>query len=356
MPHQLEAPILFKYRWFDESGAAAGFAGGPGRFDGISLRFGEYVLDVDSMIGLHVDNGVFFLSAIDPQGELLNLNVEVFGTDPKKLEIAINASRSDAVAAREKKGLIAAGQADSYRDAICPFCKATILLVNLPETEQVYCEYCDTLYSRERTEMGDMERHFRICESCEMYSRPRSFSVFYFYFLVFTFGFHHDTTVRCSGCMRRSAWKMVIGNLFGLIGLPFALVQLYRSYSTRKLTGVFERLDDANLLARRGRMDEALELYDQIMDRVPQNAGVKFNIASGLMFKRDYEHAEQMFELSLDDCANYWPSINGLLLSLQKQRKTKKIAVVRELWGLRPGPPPAGQTAVRNPSHTTPVQ
>jgi len=176
-----------------------------------------------------------------------------------------------------------------------------------------------------------------------MYSRPRKFAIFYFYFLVFTFGIHHDSTERCSGCMRKSAWKMVLGNLFGVLGLPFALMQLYRSYSTRSLTGQFQGLDTANLLAGRGKVEAALEKYDVIMDNAPENAGVKFNIALGLMIKRDYEHAQRMFEMSLDDCSNYWPAVNGLVDCLQKQGKDREIRAVAKIWGGTEIPPESNQ-------------
>lgn len=327
-------PIAFKYRRRDSTGAATVAKTGTGLLEATRLHLGEFVLPVKSIIGLQVDADVFLLSALDDDGQLQRLSIEVYGTDTKQLAQAINAIRTRLSAAREKERLISMGKVDSYRDAHCPYCKATILLLELPETPQVYCDNCYTLFSRVRNGFEDVEQHFRICESCQMYSRPRQFAVFYFYFLVFTFGFHHDVTVRCSACMRSSAWKMVFGNLFGLFGFPFALIQLHRAYSTKRLSGNLEGLDGANLLARRGQIDKALEKYDQIMDRVPDNAGVKFNIATGLMLKQDFEHAEKMFEWSLDDCANYWPSLHGLQACLQRQGKSRELAAVGQVWGL----------------------
>lgn len=325
-------PIPFKYRWVDSAGLPTGTSSGSGQLDATRLLFDDFVLSIKSLVGLQVDAEHFYLSVRDDAGQVHRLTIEIFGTDRRQLARAINASRTQLAAAREKERLISEGNLAAYRDAQCPHCQATILLLNLPETPQVYCEYCDTLFSRTRNQDDEIEKYFRICESCHMYSRPREFSVFYFYFLVFTFGFHHDSTVRCSACMRSSAWKMVFGNLFGLLGFPFALIQLYRSYKSDELVGKFAGLDSANLLARRGQIDQALDKYDQVMDRVPDNAGVKFNIASGLMLKQDFAHAEAMFELSLDDCANYWPSVNGLQACLQLQGKTGELDAARQFW------------------------
>ncbi len=331
MNHTTPDTIQFKFLWHNGLGKKNQIR--TGSFDGHTIRLGEFTVVVANIIDFSTHEQNFFFEQFVKQGSPQSIHIEVFDTDVAKLQKAIDASHSAAVAHQERERLSIAGELNSYRDAICPFCDSTIVLSGLPETDQVFCEFCDTLFSVQREEFNNDERYFRICEGCGMYSRPRQFAVFYFYFLVFTFGFHHDTTIRCSGCMRSSAWKMVFGNLFGLLGFPFALMQLYRSYATSKLTGRFEGLDDANVLSRRRKIDQALDKYDEIMDKVPDNAGVKFNIGFGLFLKKDYEHAQQMFEMSLDDCANYWPSLNGLIRVLKLQNKTKELEAVEKLWG-----------------------
>lgn len=332
-------PIEFSFRFVNqESGETA--HGGSGLFDGERISLGGFAIAASDLIEFTNQEDTFYFLiertvSGSEAGQPQRLAVEIYDTDRERLRSAINAARSSSAAQKEQERLIDQGQGDLYHDAKCPFCQATIVLTGLPETPQVYCVQCDTLFSRDRSGIGDIERHFRRCSNCEMYSRPRSFSVFYFYFLVITFGFHYDSAIRCSACMRSAAWKMVLGNLFGLFGFPFALIQLYRSYSTRSLSGVFEGLDDANALARSGKVELALDKYDEIMDRVPDNAGVKYNIATGLLVQRDFAHAEQMFELSLEDCANYSPSVVGLVMSLHEQGKTDEIEAVSQQWNQR---------------------
>ena len=45
------------------------------------------------------------------------------------------------------------------------------------------------------------------------------------------------------------------------------------------------------------------------------------------------------FEMSLDDCGNYWPALQGLLATLEQQGKTVETEAVRQLWQLDDGEP-----------------
>ena len=327
---KLSEPIEFTIQMQSEAGKLQG----PGSFDGERLQLGEQSFRVDEILTLEIQSGGLFVTWVDKDLEPYFADVQVYGIAIEELKEMINAGQTHLQALAEKSRLIEAGQLDSYDDIACPFCKATIMLVDTQNSPQVYCEHCETLFSRDREGLDGIERHFRVCKGCGMYSRPRSFSVFYFYFLVFTYGFHHDSVIRCSACMRKAAWRMVAGNLFGLLALPFALYQLKRAYSTKSLTGAFEGLDDANALASRKKLELALDKYDQVMDRVPVNAGVKFNIARGLVLQQDYEHARQMYEMSLEDCANYWPSIMGMVECLELMGDERQLAATREFWNL----------------------
>ena len=114
--------------------------------------------------------------------------------------------------------------------------------------------------------------------------------------------------------------------MFGLLGLPLAFTQLVRSYRSRIEKGPLRGLDDANRLANRGKIDRALDRYDRLMDNLPINAAIKFNIGSGLLKKEDPRHAESMFLLALEDCANYEPALYGLAECYRRLGKTKELA------------------------------
>lgn len=202
------------------------------------------------------------------------------------------------------------GQGHRCRDRECQFCRAKILsMEDYPWTPQIYCPYCDSLNTTISVEqLHEHEKDYRVCHSCEMYSRPRQFTIAYFYFVIVHAGVHHRVTRCCPGCMRPHAWKMIFGNLFGVLGMPLAITQLIRVYRDSIKKGPFQGLDEANRLLRRGRVEKALDRYWKVIDRHPVSAGVLYNVAKGLIARGDLPHARQTLQMALENCANYPPA------------------------------------------------
>ena len=312
-------PLNFKFRWMDE-GTVTGYVALAGSFDGKTLTLGDETYSVSSIAGVVTHENV--LCVVLDENEYQQINVVVSGETADTVKRAIDASRSGLLAAEEQKQLNEQGQGASFRSQVCPYCNATISLSKFADTPQCYCEYCMTLFTI-RGQYGsqnitanaldeNLEQKYRMCDECGMYAYPRQFTIFYFIFLVYFLHWISNKTVRCPACMRFEAWKMLFGNIFGLLGLPVAFIQLFRSYRGKIEKGPLKGLDDANILANRGKIDRALDRYDVLMDNLPINAGIKYNIGSGLLTKGDVPHAETMFLLSLEDCANFAPSLSGL--------------------------------------------
>lgn len=342
------ADLKFRFKWQDEKGEDSGKKL-LGHFDGSELTLDDAVIPADAILEIYIRKNVLSMSVQMESEQTFSPSFKVLVGDAEQLMRQINTSRSDIVAAKAKAQLVASGRDVQFHSAICPFCAATMVLTDCPHTPQVYCEYCETIFTTTdfdkqnfdvegkpltaEAESAMLEKDFRLCDQCGMYSRPEKFLVFYFYFLFVVYGFYHNTSERCRACMRSDAWKMAFGNLFGLIGLPVAFYQLVRAYRGNK-TGPFAGLNDANHKAHKGKIDKALDLYDGLMDEHPVHAGIKFNIALGLMQKEQYDHAEQMLRMSLEDCGNYWPSFRSLILVLNLQDKTKEANSLMLAYGL----------------------
>lgn len=335
-------PLTFKFRWMEE-GNVSGYIGLDGSFDGKKLKLDEKNFPIESIFAVGENENVLSLVVADEE-DYREIAIVVLGTKPAILKSAIDTSLSSSRIAEEQKRLIEAGQGDSFRSETCPHCHASISLSKFADSPQCYCEYCDTLFTI-RDQHGsqnliddslsiELETKYRICDECEMYSFPRQFTIFYFIFLVYFIHFDSRKTVRCPGCMRKEAWKMLFGNIFGLLGLPLAFIQLWRSYRSRIESGPLKGLDDANSLARRGKVEKALDRYDALMDNLPINAGIKFNIGSGLLTKGDVPHAETMFLLALEDCGNYEPALNGLHFCYRSLEKTAELAELEYQMGI----------------------
>ncbi len=160
-----------------------------------------------------------------------------------------------------------------------------------------------------------------------MYSRPRKFSEAYFYFLIVHAGVHHTEKYCCSGCMRPRVWRMLAGNLPGVLGMPMALTQWFRVYRDSVGRGPLRGLDSANRLLSRGKINRALDQYAKILKRHPVSAGVLLNVAGGLIARGELESARQTLELAVANCSNYGPALRQLeLLDAAINRKSRPPA------------------------------
>ena len=166
-----------------------------------------------------------------------------------------------------------------------------------------------------------------------MFSKPKRFTIFYFYFLLVVWGFSSRVTHRCPACMRGEAWKMLLGNMPFLLGIPVAIVQLFRCYGGKLTGSVTADLDAANLKARKGDMLAALQGYQKVLEQVPFAAGVKYNLALALLQQNEIQRAAETLELVLTDCANYAPAYSVLSGCYEHLGEEVKLKELRRVWG-----------------------
>ena len=202
----------------------------------------------------------------------------------------------------------------------------------MPETPQVYCHFCDSLTT---SGPGGMpaEHEFGLCEECGMFSKPKRFTIFYFYFLVFVWGYSSRVTHRCPACMRGEAWKMLLGNLPFLLGVPVAIVQLFRCYGGKITGSVLADLDTANLKARKGDMLAALQGYQKVLELTADTTiSIEF-VALALLEQEEIQRASDSLELVLVDCANYSPAYSALAGCYEHLGEEAKLKELRRVWG-----------------------
>jgi tetratricopeptide (TPR) repeat protein len=133
--------------------------------------------------------------------------------------------------------------------------------------------------------------------------------------------------------MRGEAWKMLFGNLLFLVGVPVAIVQLFRAYGGTDVGGKYPGLDSANVKARSGNFEQAIADYRKILDKQPVAAGVKYNIARAFLQREDFQGAAKMLEYALSDCANYGPAAHALAGCYERLGEQEKLAELKRQWG-----------------------
>ena len=326
----------FKFHWLNEQGSQTTMFAKKGSFDGDTLILEKTEIPAVAIANSIVRENRMVISVMtgdeaNPVAHLLFQPASKKVTDELKAQLDV--ARSGVWARHHREQLEKKGLGHTYRDEECPICQATIVLTDMKESPQLYCHFCDSLITIDSSEQPvKKEESFKICEECGMYSRPQKFTIFYFYFLLVVYGWWSKATWRCPACMRGEAWKMFFGNLLFVLGVPVAVVQLYRSYTGDAIGGTFKGLDTGNIRAKNGNVSGALEQYRQILDRVPYSAGVKYNLGMALLLQGDHERAAQTFELALEDCSNYVPAAGQLRMLYEKLGEAEKLKALNRVW------------------------
>lgn len=360
--------VSFKFKWVNDQGQPEGFLAKKGSFDGETLLLDEAEVPAAAVIESEVRSNRLILSVATQEDEPVLLVVAIVQGSAKDLKDILGRARSRAWAAARREEMTAEGRGAEFREETCPNCNATIDLTGMPPTPQISCDFCNTISTLDSAEGVHLHQDLRLCDHCGMYSKPREFTRFYFYFLLVVYGYWSDKTWRCPGCMRGEAWKMLGGNLLFLLGIPVALVQLFRSYGGTDIGGAYAGLDSANIKARKGDLRGAINAYENILAKQPVSAGLKYNIALAFLQQDDIKNATHTLEYALKDCANYQPAASVLATCYEQAGEGSKLATLRKQWGvespdeseaapksLPPDTPPTETLSSATPSTTSAV-
>lgn len=331
----------FKFKWVDDEGQETGFFSKKGSFDGQNLHLDDTEIPVAAFGDVDVRSNRLILSTVGEDGQPVYIVIAVTQGGAGKLKQAIGLARSAVWAQMHREELEQEGRGHEYREALCPHCGATLDLTGFPATDQVSCDFCHSIGTLPGTSAaGDSpaalkaENEHRLCDECGMYSKPRKFTIFYFYFLLVVYGWSQRETWRCPGCMRPEAWKMFFGNLLFVLGVPVALVQLFRAYGGADVGALYPGLDSANLKARKGNLQGAIADYQKMLQKRAVAGGVKYNIGLAFLHDNDIDSAARSFEFALGDCANYRPAASALLGCYEQLGETENLESLKKQWGV----------------------
>ncbi len=248
----------------------------------------------------------------------------------KKVVHRINSACSHAKAGLRLQTLREAGQADLFRVWNCPKCSSAIDLCGREASPQVWCPYCDALFTQASVGPRD-EANFGICDECGLYSCPKSFTILYIWFIVIAYGFKYETKRMCNVCMRKEAWMMLLVNFIFVVGVIPSLLQLIRAYfGGSNLSGTFHELDPANAAMQKGNTDLACHLYQRLLEKQPHQAGLHYNHGLAQLKAGNLDHASEAFGASLTSCINFEPAFIAQDRLLDTVGELKKLESTRQ--------------------------
>lgn len=208
-------------------------------------------------------------------------------------------------AENHRQQLAGAGKESLFCTVVCPHCGATIDLSELERTAYVYCPYCASIlnYNQQIISNSDV---YDICDECNMYDRVRGYTVFHFYFLLVVYGYSVKRRFVCDACATSLAQRTLLLNLLFLLGIPSAIYMWIKAQSGRD--PYFKDLARANKLARKGKYQEADEIYDRLFSLYPEHPGLLMNKGLGHLHGKDGNGGITFLMRSLKACGNYRPT------------------------------------------------
>ena len=99
--------------------------------------------------------------------------------------------------------IVVVGKEGEFKSKPCPVCRSTIILTGLPETPQLYCPYCNNVFTVDASAI-DMEREtaFTLCPVSQLWTKTEEFSEIYVFFCVFAAAFTYRKIHCCPSAMR----------------------------------------------------------------------------------------------------------------------------------------------------------
>lgn len=242
---------------------------------------------------------------LDEGGIVIDTKPEVVQTIKRQIDRVI--SRRSAKLHRQQ--LLREDSEYAFRAVDCGECGSVIDVSGLERTAYVYCNYCEHLLDQHGQKVAP-DAAYTTCPECSMFDRVKSYTEFYFYFLVFVYGFSYKQRRVCDRCAQGVFGKTFLLNLPFVLGVPWSIAIKVRSSTGRDAS--LQALPKANNLSRRGRYPEAVPLYAQMNARYPEHPGLLMNQGIGLLSSNDASGANEYFSRSLKACSNYTPMLRLL--------------------------------------------
>ncbi|PKK88650.1 MAG: hypothetical protein CVV64_17830 [Candidatus Wallbacteria bacterium HGW-Wallbacteria-1] len=320
----MNTDLKFKFNFIDANGNTRFFLTKHGKLNDKSLELHEWNIDLSHIADtatrdnrLIIQLGREFRPAPGLQDYLLDgcaLVAEIYGADARELEKNIDRVSSKTDAAKVQAALEQEGRGDQFKVCKCSNCKATVNISELPESEFIYCRYCESVLTLAGKVVTNGDQ-YRLCEECGMFSRVQNYTEFYFYFLLVVYGYSYKKRFMCDNCAGSMFWKMLLYNFLFIIGIIPTMAVLYKSLVGRD--SALAELGKANTLAAKGRFTEADQKFRNLRGKLSSHPGILYNMSMGHFRGNDGTFGGKLLLESMKSCSNFLPTME-LIQRIQK--------------------------------------
>jgi len=329
-------PISFKYHPVNEEGHETGFFASSGVLSDDALVLEDTVLPVPSIFQVINRYNRLTIVYATNTGQAVYTIAPKGGLD-RKLKETLDRLCSYRWAEERHRMLEAQGNGAAFRTMKCPACTAVVDLTGFADSPQFYCIYCEGIMPVD-DKIEPRAAHYRLCDRCRFYSSPIRYTATYLILNVMSWREHYS----CHVCMRRECWKMLAFNLLPpFIGEFVAIYHTVRAYGAGMMDSYLPELVGANAYGTKGRIAEARALYETMLERVPVQAGLRYNLALAYSKANEWEDCLDSAHAALRDCSNYTPAAALVNQALTTLGRTDEAEHFLKTWGV---PAPANPT------------
>lgn len=310
--------IHFQFR-FVKNGDAAGFGAKKGVARENGLTLGQWELPLER-ISATVSRDKRLVLVVDAAGldeklakEIQDgvLVLEIYKWNAELLKNWIDERISRRLADEKKRELNHLGQSDQFRAETCPNCRATIEVSGQTKASYLYCGYCESTFRAAQSGGWESSPEAKgakagQCEDCGFWGRIKGYTEFYFYFLVYIYGWRSKRLFICDSCADRIFWKNAAINFPFVLGTPSALILKTRAVSGRDAN--WKKLAKANKMARKSNASGAAFVYEELLQTWPEHPGLLFDLALARTLAGEIDTARNFAQRALKSCPNYEPA------------------------------------------------
>ncbi|MCC5944821.1 MAG: hypothetical protein JJT94_07790 [Bernardetiaceae bacterium] len=181
---------------------------------------------------------------------------------------------------RRRKQLALENKSNHFHSQTCPRCSSIVDLTGKPKTAMTYCPYCYVFFNQ-HGHVASNTSDYKICPKCRYFGRVSTYYDTAFYLYKNNKKKKFETVRCCETCARELFEEDFWKSLPFVIGAAPLLYDLYKAGIDRN--PIFKGLAEANYQAHKYDVDKVRELFDIMLLRTGEHAGIYYNYGKAFL-------------------------------------------------------------------------